>query len=322
MLIATGSAVYRASTPAAGAPDEPLFRGEGVRCIAAGDASAFVALEDGEVRRIADGGDATVCSSVGEPIESMLILREEPEELLIGTVGAHLLRVADGEAERVGSFDALECRDEWHTPWGGPPAVRSLAATPDGWVYADIHVGSIMRSRDGGRTWSPVTPELNEDVHQVAACRSAPDRVYANTAKGVYVSDDRGETWAHRADDLDCRYGRAIAVAPDRPDLLLATVSDGPHGDNVHGQLWRSVDCGRTWRHVCDGFPDSTRENINTHHVAFARDGTAYALADGILHVGRQRARRWEPVWDAPDDPLMLASAVTSKRRAPAPGCE
>ena len=92
---------------------------------------------------------------------------------------------ADGEpASRVEiPSDALECRQSWYTPWGGPPAVRSLAHSGD-WVFADIHVGSIMRSPDRGATWEPVTPDLHADVHQVA---TAPmeGRLYANTADAV-----------------------------------------------------------------------------------------------------------------------------------------
>ena len=38
-------------------------------------------------------------------------------------------------------------RQSWYTPWAVRPAVRSLAHSGD-WVFADIHVGSIMRSPD------------------------------------------------------------------------------------------------------------------------------------------------------------------------------
>ena len=67
----------------------------------------------------------------------------------------------EGPAERVVAFDELACREEWYTPWGGPPAVRTFAKTQDGFCYADIHVGSIMRSPDEGISWEPVTPEAS-----------------------------------------------------------------------------------------------------------------------------------------------------------------
>lgn len=259
-------------------------------------------------------------TAVRTHIESMLILREDPPELLLGTEPPHLFRVlaapqggreADGRAEsaaqfvsadRVESFDRLPSRPRWHTPWGGPPAVRSLAASGDGWVYADIHVGSIMRSGDGGRLWRSVEPGLNEDVHQVATSPAAPERVYANTARAVFISEDRGDSWRDCGADLGHRYGRAIAVDPSDPDLILASVSDGPHEDHdVRGQLWRSEDVGRTWTHVTEGFPASNPRNINTLRIGFSHGGLAWASVGAILYMGRDRARRWSEFWTAPE---------------------
>lgn len=313
MLLATQNAVYRLLAETGEGHPTVRLRARGVRRVAEGQTLGLVALGDGSLIVLEDQTSRTIATGIEEPIESLLILGEQPLEVLIGTEGAHLFRLRGESTGRIASFDQLECRDAWFTPWGGPPAVRSLAATPDGWVYADIHVGSIMRSSDRGETWEPVTPELHQDVHQVNTCAASPERVYANTARAVYVSDDRGQSWHHRARDLGERYGRAIAVAPDDPDLLLATVSDGPHGENVHGQLYRSEDAGRTWQHVADGFPASTRANVNTFHVAFTPDGAAWAIVGKTLYCGEDRAQRWWEFWKAPEPLLMLASRqVTS----------
>ena len=241
-------------------------------------------------------------------IHSLLIVGEEPLRLLIGTEPPHLYWLS-GEAEaaeQIGPFDELEVREKWYTPWGGPAAVRSLARSGDGWLYADIHVGSIMRSSDAGVSWEPVTPELHKDVHQVATCPANPDRVYAQTFDAFWLSTDRGDSWQHRAGDLGERYGRCVTVHPEDPDLILCTVSDGPHGDNVHGQLYRSEDGGRNWEHVADGFPESSPDNIDTFHVTFTPDGTAWAIAGRNIFIGRDRASHWERFWRAPEAPIML----------------
>ena len=316
MLIATNENVYTLGDDGEHADASLRYKGRSA-CVLEGHWFEYVALPDGKIVVLpacVEGVDAStapvrqVATTVGEPIECMLLRKEaKSPEMLLGTEGAHLFRLADGQADRIAAFDGLECRKAWHTPWGGPPAVRSLAATADGWVYADIHVGSIMRSADGGRAWEPVTPDLHEDVHQVATSPAAPDRVAANTARGVYVSDDRGRTWQHRAADLGERYGRAIAIAPDDGDLMLASVSDAPHGEDVHGALYRTDDAGRSWAHVAEGFPATTRVNINTFHVAFGPGGLAWAAVQRDLYVGRDRARRWEKFWEAPGRIVMLA---------------
>ncbi len=107
--------------------------------------------------------------------------------------------------------------------------------------------------------------------------------------------------------DLGNRYGRAIAVAPDNPNLLLATVSDGPHGDNVHGQLYRSEDRGLTWRHIQEGFPKAVTENINTHHVVFDSSGFAWVIIDRTLYIGTEAATIWRAFWEAPEPLQLLA---------------
>ncbi len=317
LLVATAAAVYRLGGEPGDLRADPCLRADEIQCADAGMAFDAAALAGGELRLLGPDGPKQVSAAIPERVDCLAILTDEPPELLVGTLDARLYRVSGGLVGKVEPFDALDCRGRWHTPWGGLPSVRSLAATPDGWVYADIHVGSIMRSPDRGHTWQPVTPELHEDVHQVATCPAEPDRVYANTADGVYVSDDRGGSWSHRADDLDCRYGRAVAVAPHDPDLILATVSDGPHGENVHGQLYRSDDAGRSWEHIGDGFPASTAENIDTYRVAFTDDGLAWALADNTLHVGREGATRWEPVWPVREPAIMLAPRRQHRSGAP-----
>lgn len=289
---------------------ETVLDESGLLAAAATQGLAVAATEDG--RLIATTGPLAdgIETGIDEPITSLLVRSADPLEVFIGTEGAHLHHLADGTTRRVRAFDELSCRDEWHTPWGGPPAVRTLTASADGYVYADIHVGSIMRSADGGQSWEPVTPSLHQDVHQVATSPAAASRVVANTAAAVYVSDDHGQSWDHRGSDLDDRYGRAVAVHPHRPDVMLATVSDGPHGEDVHGQLYRTTSAGRSWEHVVDGFPPSTPKNINTGLLAFTADGRAWAATDTRLFVSEDAGASWQQHWQGKGEILQLASPV------------
>src|SRR3954465_9990647 len=53
---------------------------------------------------------------------------------LVGTAEARLFSVAAGDssAAPVDSFDRIPTRDQWYTPWGGPPDTRSIAVAADG----------------------------------------------------------------------------------------------------------------------------------------------------------------------------------------------
>jgi hypothetical protein len=303
MQVVTGSAFYRFED--GGARSAFCISGQDIVCAAAGRDVYAAALSDESIIVVGPEGEQQIGGRLPHPARCMLMLNEEPLRVLVGTQGAHLfeLRQKDSgyELAKIDSFEGVEGRESWYTPWGGPPSVRSLAGSADGRLYADIHVGGIVRSADGGETWEPVNRDIHEDVHQIAVTPADPDALYANTAKGVFVSPDHGKTWHHRADDLDQRYGRAIAVHPDNPDLLLASVSDGPRGRDVNGQLYRSEDRGRSWAHVTQGFPPSTSGNIDTYHVAFAKDGQAYAAVESALFRSRDDGRTWSRIWTAPD---------------------
>ena len=304
MLMATSTQVFSLEE---GNPTQ-LLACEGIRCLAEGVRSSAVGLAAGRVVVLAEGRSHPRAIGIDEPVECMAIMSEDPLQVLLGTEPPHLylLDGEEGPAQRLESFDALDCRSTWFTPWGGPPAVRSLARSGD-WVFADIHVGSIMRSPDLGATWEPVTPDLHPDVHQVAAAPGAEGRLYANTADAVFVSGDYGSSWEHRAGGLENRYGRAVAVHPRDPDCLLASVSKGPGGSgDVQGKLYFSSDAGRTWTRAVAGFPE-VRGNIDTFHLAFDAGGTAWTAVEDRLYRSDDGGRSWSGFWQAPDAILALA---------------
>ena len=306
MLIATGTQVFSLEE---GTPTH-LLTCEGIRCLAEGVRFSAVGLGDGQVVLLADGRAQPRATGMGDPVECVALLSEEPLQVLLGTEPPHLYRLdgEEGPARRLESFAALNCRRTWYTPWGGPPAVRSLARSGD-WVFADIHVGSIMRSPDRGATWEPVTPDLHPDVHQVAAAPGAEGRLYANTADAVFASDDYGLSWEHRAEGLENRYGRALAVHPRDPGCLLASVSKGPGGrGDVQGKLYFSGDAGRTWTRAVAGFPE-VRGNIDTFHLAFDAGGIAWAAVEDQLYCSEDGGRSWSGFWQAPEAIAALACA-------------
>ena len=309
MLIATGTQVF---TLKEGNPTS-RFASEDIRCLAEGVRFSAVGLADGQVIVLADGRARPRATGTGDPVECIALLSEDTLQVLLGTEPPHLYRLDGdhGPARRLESFDVLECRREWYTPWGGPPAVRSLARCGD-WVFADIHVGSIMRSPDRGATWEPVTPDLHPDVHQVAAAPGVEGRLYANTADAVFVSDDYGSSWEQRAEGLENRYGRALAVHPRDSDCLLASVSKGPGGrGDVQGKLYFSGDAGRTWSRAVAGFPE-VRGNIDTFHLAFDAGGIAWAAVEDHLYRSEDRGRSWSGFWQAPDAIVALACAPSN----------
>jgi len=98
---------------------------------------------------LTDGGDVVEIAPGGGTlthVDDATCFARTQRGLFVGTARAHLVR--DGDV--VESFDAVPGRDDWYTPWGGPPDTRSIAEAADGTLHVNVHVGGIPRSRDGG----------------------------------------------------------------------------------------------------------------------------------------------------------------------------
>jgi hypothetical protein len=308
MIIATENAVYRLEKEDSENKPKLMLDGSDVRRVAEGKERVVVATAENNLIILDANEERRLVPGIQDRIDSLCIVNEKPLDLLIGTTPPYIYRVGEeGPAQRIKTFDDLEVRGQWYTPWGGPAAVRSMASTTKGWVYADIHVGSIMRSPDNGRTWEPVTPTLHKDVHEVSTTPASERRVYANTYLAVYVSNNKGDSWEHRSKDLNNRYGRGIAVNPEDPDTILCGVSDGPTGGNVHGQLYYTEDAGINWTHITHGFPDSTKKNIDTFHIAYTEKDVAWVTDENILFMSTDRGKTWETHWKAPEEILMIS---------------
>lgn len=213
-------------------------------------------------------------------------------ELLVGTEPAGVALVEDDALRYLKGFAAVPEASLWSTPWGGPAAVRSLAVGGGGTLYANVHVGWIVRSTDGGATWTTTRNGLEKDVHQVAAHPRAAGTVFAATADGFHISHDRGDAFERRAQGLPHLYQRAVACFPDR-DVYLSSSAMGSSGR--HAALSRSEDEGRTWAGV-EGLPEDLNRNINTHQVAVRRGGEARVVVDDThLYASRDYGATWSP---------------------------
>ncbi len=196
---------------------------------------------------------------------------DAPGGILAGTEGGHLLRLRANDLVRLAGFDDARGRDQWHTPWGGPPEVRSLACTPDNILLANVHVGGILRSEDAGRTWRP-TVDIEADVHQVRSVWGRSDLVVAASGIGLLISADAGQTWRVHADGLEGSYCRAVA-APDA--AILVSASEGPRGRRA--AIYRtSLAADRPFERISEWLDG----NIDTH----ALDGFAEHVMYGTPH--------------------------------------
>jgi hypothetical protein len=210
--------------------------------------------------------------------------------LLVGTETAHLLRLSDQRLEPVESFERVEGRETWHTPWGDPADVRSLAVDPaDGTIYVNVHVGGVVRSRDGGRTWTP-TLDIEVDVHQVIVHPARAKTVLVAAFDGFGLSRDGGDSWSFVIAGLHAHYARAVAISD--PAVFL-TASTGPGGRR--SALYRkSLDGPDEFERCGQGLPEWFSDNIDTACLAAAGPWVVFGTEDGRLYRSADAGVTWE----------------------------
>ena len=207
------------------------------------------------------------------------------DALHVGSSGARLFRLTDSTLEPVVAFDDAEGRYEWHTPWGGPPATRSISEWGDD-VYVNVHVGGILHTCDNGRTWNP-TIDIDADVHQVA---TAEGLVLAACAGGLATSVDRGTTWTMRSEGFEAPYSRAVVVCGD---TVLVSASNGPRGGRA--AVYRGGIAGGPFERCTAGLPGWFSDNIDTFCLDALNDGSfaAFGTSDGRLFGSEDAGSTW-----------------------------
>lgn len=268
-----------------GTPGPPELRGRQVRRLARDRAEVIAVVDDRVVaRRTPDG----VWSDLATSPSDLTCLLPRPGGALCGTADGHLLRLHDGGFAPVAGFDAVAGRDTWHAVPSGEPYVRSLTETADHRaLLANVHVGGIPRSGNGGASWKP-TIDVEADVHEVRAHPVDPRLVLAPAAYGLAASRDAGVTWTTTTDGMHATYSRAVAFTTE---AALVSASDGPFGQRSALYRWDVADGGALAR-VTAGLPEWFAGNVDTGCLDAHRDDVALA-DDGTLFVSDDGGRSW-----------------------------
>jgi hypothetical protein len=213
---------------------------------------------------------------------------------------------ADGTTAAVGKTMAMTATDDGQLVGSGHPNDEGSPLPTE--------LG-ILRSEDGGSTWTSVARLGDADIHMFVARH---DRIYAWDAVlgAVLVSTDDGKTFKEGITPPGPVAD--MAVDPEDPDAIVITGETAAFRSEDGGETWRpltsasdarlawpeggplvradadgsvhhSTDGGETWESV-----GSVEEQPQDFHVT--EDGTLHlATADGSIFRSADAGRTWQP---------------------------
>lgn len=250
-------------------PLEPLgLESERVMAIhASAEAGVLAGTYGAGLFRSSDDGRAWSRVEPGLTASAFRFLTPDPREdgvLLAGAEPARIFRSEDGGLswEEYEGITRIDGHERWFLPYspraGAARNIHLSAARPDR-LLASAEVAGLLKSDDGGATWTCEPIAGDEDVHLVTGHPDDPDLLYAALGTaflgerapgsrhgGIARSRDGGVTWKK----VETDYTRAVIVPPARPDLVLA----GPAPQvGRGGRIVVSADDGETWQAAGSG---------------------------------------------------------------------
>lgn len=220
------------------------------------------------------------------------------DKVYAGTDDARVLRLNDpGEFDQIDSFDSIEGRESWLAGTividgkevGPPLGVRSMSGAANGHLFANIHVGGIPKSEDGGVTWKP-TIDVELDAHEVRVSPYNNNIIAAATAYGLCMSWDAGQSWSVQKDGLHDQYCSAVVVTAEH---IFVAASEG-HFTKEGAIYRRSIDpSNERLEKVGAGLPKWLGGIVDTSCIASNGDDMALVSAGGEIFTSNDAGHNW-----------------------------
>ena len=120
-------------------------------------------------------------------------------------------------------------------------------------IYAGRDSDGVVRSTDGGATWTHIGAGLSErGVAALALTPGVPNQIFAAADGGVFRTVDGGATWQHLTRGLPPSLveGLTVVADPVSPQIVYAVLSET---NGTTSRVFKSVTGGTTWNDISSG---------------------------------------------------------------------
>lgn len=228
-------------------------------------------------------------------VKSLAVSPHDPNIIYAGTKPAWMFRSKDvGQTwEELEAFRRIPNRWWWFSPADQPgwdPYVIEIAVSPTtpGVILAGVELGAVVRSEDGGETWSRHLRGTLRDCHSLKFHPLDGNYAYeaGGTGGGASVSRDGGRTWEKSKQGLAKSYGIVCGADGVDPNTWYACVGASPgnaFAEDPNVYLYRSNGSGH-WMPI--GWDDHPLQETPTVMVSVPG-------SSGELYIATQNGSVW-----------------------------
>ncbi len=170
-------------------------------------------------------------------------------------------------------------------------------------IWAGTDTGLIHLTRDGGKTWSDVTPKGLSPWSKIAVIEAShfdPGVAYAavdrhrldDQAPYLFVTHDFGKNWQPAVEGIGAHsFVNCVREDPRQRDLLFAGTEFG---------IYISFNGGRRWQSLQQNLPVTSVRDIDVHDddLVVATHGRSFWILDDILPLRQIAASQPDtPAW-------------------------
>lgn len=293
------------------APDaRAVLDREPVTCIAADGDRVLVGTHGNGLLRSDDGGEQWARVDLPERDVFSVAISAADGAMYAGTEPSRLFVCRDGERwEELEALQDIPSRERWSfppRPW--THHVRWIAPHPHvaDRLLVGIELGGLMRSEDGGASFTDHRPGAKRDVHALAWHPTTTDRAFEAAGDGAAWSSDGGISWQALDAGRDLRYCWALAADPADPDRWYVSAASGPGAAHAaHGAR------GRLYRWEVDAWrPLPLPATAMPYALAATHGELIAALTDGRVLRSGDRGERWEEASSTHESIVAMALAA------------
>ena len=295
-----------------------LLEGQDIRCLAADplDSSrVFAGRQEGGV--LVSNNQGLTWQEAGLPevsIKSLAVSKIEGNHLYAGTKSPPRIYHSKDSGMSWQELESFRKTRKWF--WFSPaestfaPYVQSIALSPTDpkVMMVGIELGAVLRSADGGESWSGHLKGSLRDCHTMAFHETDGNWVYeaGGSGGGAAVSKDGGKSWQQEKKNLDRSYGWSCVGDGVDPQTWYVSASSQAKFPNfvpqahVDGKANASIyrrRGGEPWERLTGGLPDPLNNMAYSLKTDPQESGHLYAgLSSGDVWFTSDSGDSWQQV--------------------------